>query len=41
MLVYENKTPDMTLAKFNNHEHQTYQTHKLKALQKLRNLQYV
>ena len=39
MLVYENRTPDVTLVKLNDHERQTYPTRKHKGLEKFRNLQ--
>ena len=40
MLVYENRMPDATLAKLNDHKHQMYQTCEHNGSQKLRNLRY-
>ena len=41
MLVYENRMPNMTLVKLNDHECQTYPNCELIGLGKLRNLQYI
>ena len=41
MLVYENRTLDVTLAKLSYGECQMYRNRKFKGLQNLRNLQYL